>query len=106
MAVDSAALKKCLRYMRLDDLDLTGDDLEDVSDLYEAAQEHLADAGIPVPAEGEPDKLYRRTVHALTLYYYDHRDAVGSAPDALRPSINTLKGRASVARAADDYAAR
>ena len=92
--------------MRLYDLDLTAEDLEDVSDLYEAAQEYLADAGIPVPAEGEPDKLYLRTVHALTLYYYDHRDAVGSAPDALRLVINTLKGRASVARAADDYAAR
>lgn len=103
--VDPSALRKCLRYMRLDDLDLTVEDREDVSDLYEAAQEYLADAGISVPADGEPDKLYLRTVHALTLYYYDHRDAIGSAPDALRPVINTLKGRASVARAAQGYTA-
>lgn len=101
--VDPAALKKCLRYMRLDDLDLSSDELEDVSDLYEAAQEYLADAGIPEPSANEPDKLYRHAVHALTLFYYDHRDAVGSAPDALRPFINTLKGRASVARAASVY---
>ena len=57
-----------------------------------AAKAYLNGAGIPEPEAHDP--LYTLAVHALTLHYYDHRDAVGEEapfPIGLRPIINQLK---------------
>ena len=61
-----------------------------------AAKAYLEGAGIPEPSEDSP--LYTMAVHALTLHYYDHRDAVGEEapfPVGLRPIINQLKHSAA-----------
>ena len=88
----AAALRACLDYMRVD---------EDVGHRIErefmpAAKAYLEGAGIPEPSEENP--LYTMAVHALTLHYYDHRDAVGEEapfPTGLRPIINQLKHSAA-----------
>lgn len=75
-------------YMRVD-----GDEDDDViAALYSAATEYLSNAGIEEPAE--TSELYNLALWALTLHYYDHRDAVGTEagiPTGLRPIINQLK---------------
>lgn len=91
-AAQAAALRACLDYMRVD---------EDVGHRIErefmpAAKAYLEGAGIPEPSEVSP--LYTMAVHALTLHYYDHRDAVGEEapfPTGLRPIINQLKHSAA-----------
>lgn len=91
-AAQAAALRACLDYMRVD---------EDVGHRIErefmpAAKAYLEGAGIPEPSEDSP--LYTMAVHALTLHYYDHRDAVGEEapfPVGLRPIINQLKHSAA-----------
>lgn len=91
-AAQAAALRACLNYMRVD---------EDVGHRIErefmpAAKAYLEGAGIPEPSEDSP--LYTMAVHALTLHYYDHRDAVGEEapfPVGLRPIINQLKHSAA-----------
>ena len=88
-AAAAAALLSCKRYMRVD----TDEDDELIQQvLMPAAKEYLANAGIPEPSGGRA--LYTLAVHALTLHYYDHRDAVGDEamiPTNLRPIINQLK---------------
>ena len=84
----AAAIQACLDYMRVD---------EDVDGRIEhefmpAARAYLEGAGISEPTGGS--YLYTLAVHALTLHYYDHRDAVGEEapfPTGLRPIINQLK---------------
>lgn len=84
----AAALRACLDYMRVDE----DEDGRIEYEFMPAAREYLASAGIPEPEE--PSALYTLAVHALTLHYYDHRDAVGEEapfPTGLRPIINQLK---------------
>lgn len=87
-AAASAALEACKTYMRVD-----GDEDDTlIASLMAAAKEYLAGTGIAEPEEATP--LYTLAVHALTLHYYDHRDAVGEEaplPTGLRPIINQLK---------------
>lgn len=62
-----------------------------ISSLYSAAVEYLKKSGIDPHLE---DAQYLLAVHGLTLYYYDHRDDVGSEaafPVGLRPVINQMK---------------
>ncbi len=83
-----AALEACKIYMRVDG----NDDDELIASLMTAAKAYLDGAGIPAPQEAS--SLYNIAVHALTLNYYDHRDAVGGEtpfPAGLRPIINQLK---------------
>lgn len=83
-----AELRACLDYMRVDD-DADG---RIACEFMPAAKAYLAGAGIVKPTT--PDALYTLAVHALTLHYYDHRDAVGEEapfPTGLRPIINQLK---------------
>ena len=82
------ALRACLDYMRVDD-DADG---RIEQEFIPAAKAYLAGAGISEPET--PSALYTLAVHALTLHYYDHRDAVGEEapfPTGLRPIINQLK---------------
>ena len=84
----AAALQACLDYMRVDE-DADG---RIEHEFMPAARAYLAGAGITEPEGGSP--LYTLAVHALTLHYYDHRDAVGEEapfPTGLRPIINQLK---------------
>lgn len=80
-------------YMRvpLEDTDEDGV----ISALYEAAQGYLEGAGISEPPSSDKSRsLYLTALWGLTLYYYDHRDAVGTEaafPIGLRPVINQLK---------------
>lgn len=88
-AAAAAALAACKSYMRVD-----GDEDDELilRTLMPAAKTYLSNAGIPEPKE--TDSLYTLAVYALTLHYYDHRDAVGdeeAIPTNLRPVINQLK---------------
>lgn len=88
-------LEAVKRYMRVDP-DFTEDD-EIIRALYAAAALYLRNAGIEAPSEGR--QLYDLAVWGLTLYYYDHRDAVGDEaafPIGLRPIITQLKLLAGV----------
>lgn len=74
-------------YMRAPD-----DDDDIIKSLYAAAKIYLQEGGV-VPPEKDPE-LYNLAVWSLTLYYYDHRDAVGNEaaiPIGLRPIINQIK---------------
>jgi len=87
-AAAAAALRACLDYMRVDE----DEDGRIEHEFMPAAKAYLDGAGISEPAT--PDALYTLAVHALTLHYYDHRDAVGEEapfPTGLRPIINQLK---------------
>lgn len=84
------------RYMRVDP-DFTEDD-GIIRALYAAAALYLRNAGIEAPDEGR--ELYDLVVWGLTLFYYDHREAVGDEaafPVGLRPIITQLKLLADVA---------
>lgn len=88
-AASAAALSACKNYMRVD-----GDEDDELirQVLMPAAKEYLRNAGIPEPEETNP--VYNLAVFALTLHYFDHRDAVGdesAMPTGLRPIINQLK---------------
>lgn len=88
MTPDEKALAAVKKYMRVDGTD--DDDV--IAALYAAAVLYLQNAGIKPPADG--GALYNLAVWGLTLYYYDHRDDVGSEggfPVGLRPVINQLK---------------
>ena len=87
-AAAAAALRACLDYMRVDE----DEDGRIEHEFMPAAKAYLAGAGISEPETADP--LYTLAVHALTLHYYDHRDAVGEEapfPTGLRPIINQLK---------------
>ena len=87
-AAAAAALRACLDYMRVDE----DEDGRIEHEFIPAAKAYLAGAGISEPETADP--LYALAVHALTLHYYDHRDAVGEEapfPTGLRPIINQLK---------------
>ena len=87
-AVAAAALRACLDYMRVDE----DEDGRIEHEFIPAAKAYLAGAGILEPETADP--LYTLAVHALTLHYYDHRDAVGEEapfPTGLRPILNQLK---------------
>ena len=92
-AAADAALRACLDYMRVDE-DLDG---RIAREFIPAAKAYLAGAGIREEAYASDPlerSLYELAWHALTLHYYDHRDAVGEEapfPTGLRPIINQLK---------------
>ena len=97
-------LHKCMEYMRLDPQDQTEKAL--VRSLYKASIIYLRNAGVERPKADTPaldHELYDLATWGLTLYYYDHRDAVGNEtafPIGLRPIINQLKLEAEVSRIA------
>lgn len=85
---DKAALEAAKRYMRVEG----SEDDAVISALCAAAALYLQNAGIP--PRKDPDPLYDLALWGLTLYYYDHRDDVGSEtsfPVGLRPVITQLK---------------
>ncbi len=87
-AAAAVTLRACLDYMRVDE----DEDGRIEHEFIPAAKAYLAGAGISEPETADP--LYTLAVHALTLHYYDHRDAVGEEapfPTGLRPIINQLK---------------
>ena len=92
-AAQAAALQACLDYMRVD-ADVDG---RIEHEFIPAAKAYLAGAGIreEAYAAGSLERsLYDLAWHALTLHYYDHRDATGEEapfPTGLRPIINQLK---------------
>lgn len=95
MAVSSSELNAVKNYMRVDP-DFKDDD-RIIRALYEAAALYLRNAGIEAPARGR--ELYHLAVWGLTLFYYDHREAVGDEaafPAGLRPIITQLKLMAGV----------
>lgn len=92
MADIDPKVKACLHYMQADELAEDKDEVALVTELMQAAEIYLGNAGISRPAEHQA--LYNLALHSLTLHYYDHRDAVGSEaplPTGLRPIINQLK---------------
>lgn len=75
-----------------------------ISFFISAAAEYLTGAGIYRTADNAA--RYDLALSALTLYYYDHRDAVGTEaeiPRGLRPVINQLKLDAEAQTVADSY---
>lgn len=95
MEIADKELEGVKRYMRVDP-DFTEDD-EIIRALYAAAALYLRNAGIEAPDGGR--ELYDLAVWGLTLFYYDHRDAVGDEaafPIGLRPIITQLKLLAGV----------
>lgn len=96
--VSAERLAACKAYMRVDG------DAEDtlIASLLTGAEEYLTGAGIYRTADNAA--RYDIVVHGLTLYYYDHRDAVGTEaemPRGLRPVINQLKLDAQAQTMAD-----
>lgn len=90
MEITDKELEAVKRYMRVDP-DCTEDDWI-IRALYAAAALYLRNAGIEAP-EGDR-ALYDLALWGLTLFYYDHRDAVGDEaafPIGLRPVITQLK---------------
>ena len=91
-------LAVCKRYMNVDH----NDDDSLIADIYQTCQEYLAGAGVFRTADNAG--RYDLTVHRMTLYFYDHRDAASSEenlPAGLRPLINQLKQDAEVLEAAE-----
>lgn len=82
-----------MRYAKLQDV--IAEDAQEAAvaqECFAAAKEYLAGTGI-VP-ESDTAARYRLCVNALTLHFYDHRDAIGDAealPKSLRTLINQLK---------------
>ena len=99
-AVSTDRLAACKAYMRVD-----GDEEDTlIALLLAGAVEYLTGAGIYRTADNAA--RYDLVVHGLTLYHYDHRDAVGAEaemPRGLRPVINQLKLDAEAQSAADSY---
>lgn len=93
-----ARLERCKLYMRIDGSE------EDtlITALMGSAEEYLTGAGIlPSPDNA---RRYELALFALTLYYYDHRDAVGSEaamPKGIRPVLTQLKLESAANRAAE-----
>lgn len=93
MEVTDARLAASIRFCKLEDV--IGEDAQEKAlfkSLYLAASIYLEDAGIVEPVKSP--ELYYLAVDSLTLYYYDHRDAIGNEaafPVGLRPIINQLK---------------
>lgn len=93
-AAQTAALRECLDYMRVDYDDPSVDRIE--AEFIPAAKAYLRGSGITEPDGGDPldAALYKLAFHSLTLHYYDHRDATGGEtplPTGLRPILNQLK---------------
>lgn len=93
-------LAACKAYMRVDG------EAEDalITALLDAATEYLTGAGIYRTADNAA--RYDLAAQGLALYYYDHRDAVGTEaemPRGLRPLIAQLKLEAAALAAADRY---
>lgn len=91
-AAAATALRACLDYMRVDE----DEDGRIEHEFIPAAKAYLAGAGIQEASYTDPleKSLYDLAWHALTLHYYDHRDAVGEEapfPTGLRPILNQLK---------------
>lgn len=86
-----AQVVACKAYMRIDH----GEDDLLIGQMCDAAEGYLSDAGCVRGAEGSPAAArYDLALWALTLHYYDHRDAVGTEapiPLGIRPLINQLK---------------
>lgn len=100
MPAANEQLDACKLYMRVDGTE------EDalIEALHCAAQEYLRGAGIH--RTGDNYRRYDLAVNGLTLYYYDHRDAVGAEaclPVGMRPIITQLKLEAEAFRSADQY---
>ena len=98
--MDAAELAAVKQYMRIDG---TEDDAI-IASLYQAAALYLTNAGVSRPAKDA--ELYDLALWSLTLYYYDHRDAVGSEsgiPNGLRPILNQLKLVAAADHAAASW---
>lgn len=91
-------LTAAVRYMRADEIcEESEAERELIRELMIAAKIYLANAGVERPGSGA--QLYDLALHSLTLYYYDHRDAVGTEaeiPRGLRPIITQLKLHAAV----------
>ena len=96
--VCAETLAACKAYMRVD-----GDEEDTlITSLLAGALEYLTAAGIFRTADNSA--RYDIVAFGLTLYYYDHRDAVGTEaemPRGLRPVITQLKLDAAVQTAAD-----
>ena len=91
-------LAVCKQYMNVDH----NDDDSLIADIYQSCQEYLAGTGVFRTADNAG--RYDLTVHRMTLYFYDHRDAASSEenlPAGLRPLINQLKQDAEVLEAAE-----
>ena len=93
-------LAACKAYMRID-----GDEEDTlITALLDAATGYLTGAGIYRTADNAA--RYDLAAQGLALYYYDHRDAVGTEaemPRGLRPLIAQLKLEAAALAAADRY---
>lgn len=94
------SLAACKAYMRVDGSE------EDtlIFSLLAGAFEYLTSAGIFRTADNSA--RYDIAAYSLTLYYYDHRDAVSTEaemPRGLRPVINQLKLDAAAQAVADNY---
>lgn len=81
----------CKAYMRVD-----GDEDNGlIGQLCDAAAEYLSAAGAERGEDGSARAArYDLALWALTLHYYDHRDAVGTEaalPLGIRPIITQLK---------------
>lgn len=81
----------CKAYMRVD-----GDEDDAlIGHLCDAAAEYLSAAGAERGADDSAQAArYDLALWALTLHYYDHRDAVGTEaplPLGIRPIITQLK---------------
>lgn len=95
MTVTDEELQAVKKYMQRE-RDFTEDDSL-IRTLYAAAVIYLRGSGVKAPSEDR--ELYDVLVWGLTLYYYDHRDAVSSEaafPVGLRPILNLLKNTAVV----------
>lgn len=58
-------------YLRIDE----NDEDNDILDLISSSEEYLFNTGVTVSYES---KLYTLVVKRLTLYWYEHRDEIGS----------------------------
>ena len=87
-----AQVAACKAYMRID-----GDEDDKlIGQLCDAAAAYLAAAGATRGMEDGSQRAahYDLVLWVLTLYYYDHRDAVGTEaplPIGVRPIIHQLK---------------
>lgn len=84
MAYTAEQIMACKAYMRAEE-----EQDAVVEPLMEAAAEYIGISGVETLSP-----LQALALHSLTLYYYDHRDAVGNEadmPKGLGPILTKLK---------------
>lgn len=91
MAITPTELAAVKVYMKVDG----SEDDAVITTIWEAAKLYISGAGVKAPASGTSNPLYDLAVWALTLHWYDNRDALAEqiVPSGYDRMLGQLKHR-------------